>query len=453
MEFNNFEKNIILRVLLLTVTLLAIAFLSGNSNHLLSLTGLIVLAGIQTHALIKSQKKLRETTMEFLKSLQEEDIRRTYPEQDEDPYYAGLYNEFNRIIRMIKTVRRQKEAEYQYFKNIFQHLNVGLIAARKDGKVQLMNLATKKLLNMDQVSDIQELGKKYPEVEEAVRSLKTGGHQLLQLKVKGNEVSIAVDALELSLEKETYKVISLQNIQHELEEKEMDAWQNLVRVLTHEIMNSVTPISSLASTTDTMVQDYLNRAEETAVVLSRQDMEDLDYSLKTIEKRSHGLIKFVNDFRSLTQTPEPKLEPVELRDLFNHLKILFKHDLEARGIQCLIEIAPGLPSLQADQGLIEQVLINLVKNAMEAFGEQQQERVIRISASADDNEHIILRVKDNGKGIEEEALKKIFIPFFTTKKQGSGIGLSLSKEIMRKHKGSLSVSSQLGEGTEFMLKF
>lgn len=243
--------------------------------------------------------------------------------------------------------------------------------------------------------------------------------------------------------------MSLQNIQSELEEKEMEAWQNLVRVLTHEIMNSVTPISSLAGTIESDLRQHF---DEDADQLSEDEMRDIHLSLQTISKRSEALIRFVKEFRSLTSIPKPKPAVFSARTLLDEVCMLHKSELGEKGISAQIEVYPEDLTILADKGMIEQVLINLVKNAIQSF-DDQAEKTLTLRAFVSEKSRPVIMVKDNGPGIDPDALEKIFIPFFTTKKTGSGIGLSLSRQIMRQHQGTLTVKSELGKGTEFYLRF
>jgi signal transduction histidine kinase len=247
---------------------------------------------------------------------------------------------------------------------------------------------------------------------------------------------------------ERFKLVSLQNIQSELEEKEMEAWQNLVNILTHEIMNSIAPISSLAGT----LKGELEQKQEQKEGLATADMEDFLLGIQTIEKRSEGLISFVSDFRSLAHVPAPKFGSIPLASLFDQLELLLQHQLESQGIQLHKELQPRELVLFGDQTQIEQVLINLMHNAIQAL-EDAPQKEIHLKGFIDEAGKIIVEVCDTGKGIEEEALGKIFIPFFTTKQKGSGIGLSLSKQIMRRHKGNIQVRSELGQGTTVKLIF
>ncbi|MFT5571010.1 MAG: two-component system nitrogen regulation sensor histidine kinase NtrY, partial [Cyclobacteriaceae bacterium] len=289
----------------------------------------------------------------------------------------------------------------------------------------------------------------------AIKELRTGGRDLIKIKRKGDDVQLAVYAIELSMQGKAFKLISLQNIQSELEEKEMEAWQNLIRVLTHEIMNSVTPISSLAATVETELSELLDQEGEVSQI-ENETLEDFHLAMKTIHNRSDSLIKFVGDFRNMTRIRHPMLTSSSVTELVDHIAILLKQMIESKGIELDVQIDPKELVIYLDKEQIEQVVLNLVKNAIEALSENDEEgkedKKLTIKAWRDE-EGSYISIADNGTGIEEEALKKIFIPFFTTKKNGSGIGLSLSKQIMRNHKGSIAVDSIMNAGTEFILRF
>ncbi len=282
------------------------------------------------------------------------------------------------------------------------------------------------------------------------QKLKTGGRELTQLKIGEEMVQLSSYAIELTLKGDNVKLISVQNIQRELEEKEMEAWQNLVRVLTHEIMNSVTPISSLASIVEEELRNHLH--EQQSEPLDKEQLQDIHLSLQTTAKRSEGLIHFVKEFRSLTAIPKPRPALFDIQNLLEEIGLLHKKELLDKNIQLNITVYPEDLTIMADRNLIEQVLINLFKNAIQAF-EENEGKVIEMRAFANEKSRPVISVKDNGVGIDTEAMEKIFIPFFTTKKIGSGIGLSLSRQIMRQHAATLSVKSTPGKGTEFYLRF
>jgi len=336
----------------------------------------------------------------------------------------------------------------QFFKNIVQHVGIGILTFNKEGTIQTMNTTAKRLLRVDKIDKLDDLRMVDNSLVDSFLKLKTGGRELLRLKMGDETLYLSLYAIELTLRGEVMKLISMSNIQSELEEKEMEAWQNLVRVLTHEIMNSVTPISSLAGMVEGELEDKLKKSD---LVLKKEEAEDMYLSIQTIGKRSAGLIKFVKEFRNLTHVPQPNLTEVIVKDLLDEMAMLHKKELADHGIGISVDLPANGLIIQADKTMIEQVLINLIKNAIQAFDNQIDKRII---LSAYDNDgHVIISVKDNGNGIDADALERIFVPFFTTKKTGSGIGLSLSRQIMRQHGGQITVKSKLGEGTEFLLRF
>ncbi|MCA6077979.1 sensor histidine kinase [Fulvivirga sedimenti] len=343
---------------------------------------------------------------------------------------------------------KAREEEFLFLKNIVQHAGTGLMAFKANGDIKIINRAAKKLLKVDELSNVNQLSTSIPLLLESMKRLKTGGRDLVRADIDGNIQQLAVYAIQLNLHNEEVKLISLQNIQSELEEKEMEAWQNLVRVLTHEIMNSVTPISSLANTVSEDLADRIKKPES----LSPEDIEDYLLSIGTIRKRSEGLIRFVKDFRNLTQVPNPELHRVHVESLLKDVIILHKKEWENNGVKVDMMVEREGMHILMDKGLIEQVLINLIKNAFHAL-EETEVGEITLRAGYDKDKHPYISVKDNGSGIDDEAMEKIFIPFYTTRKTGSGIGLSLSRQIMRKHRGTLNVRTWNEGGTEFILRF
>lgn len=388
-----------------------------------------------------------------MESIHYDDFTNTYPEKKSKSSRDLLYHEFNEILKKFREIRADNEAQHQYLRTIVQHIGIGIITFDNDGEVQIMNNSAKKLLNMKMIKNIRQISRQYPSLTETFLDLKTGGRDLVKITMDNeDEVQLAVYAIELSLREKAFKLISLQNIQSELEEKEMEAWQNLIRVLTHEIMNSVTPISSLAAMMETDLNDFLNN-DTSIKEIKDETIEDFYLSMKTIHNRSESLIKFVSDFRNMTRIKLPTLEFMSVKDIITHVLLLLKPDVDANHIHVEVSIAPDL-SINIDKEQIEQVIINIVKNAIQALTAGEKEnKSLSITAMPYPTGGAFVSIADNGTGIDEEALKKIFIPFFTTKKNGSGIGLSLSKQIMRNHGGSISAKSQIGEGTEFLLKF
>ena len=449
MAFKSFSSKLILRIVLICANCLLLThFLYKDQIVFVTLTtGLI---GWQGYLLMKWLSKTHNTVLDYLKSIQYDDLSNNYEGETND-FIEQLNQAFTKVLSKLKSKRKEQEADYQYLKNIVHHIGIGLITFNEAGNVQIINTAAKRLLRVNNINNIKSLESVSIPLVNTFSRLTTGGRDLVRIEIGGEIVQLAVYAIQLTLRNEQYKLISIQNIQNELEEKEMEAWQNLVRVLTHEIMNSVTPISSLAGTVNTELKEQLGNGRDTYQI-SNEEVEELQLAIQTIQKRSEGLIRFVSDFRNLTQIPIPKLSKFPICEVLEEIEILLKKELKENHISLSIKSDPKKLTLNADKALIEQVLINLLKNAIQAFDEQTH-RLIEVAASLNDKGRLVITVKDNGNGIDEEALEKIFIPFFTTKQAGSGIGLSLSKQIMRKHQGTMSVKSKIDEGTEFTLRF
>ncbi len=451
MGFNNLRVNVIVRVILLSLTILLFTHLFYNESYTFTKVLVFLLAAFQVGLLINYLDKSNKEVIGFLESIKYDDFSHTYPNRKGNSTLNLLYKEFNNVIKKFREIRAEKEAQHQYLKTIVQHVGIGIITFDTDGEIQIMNTAAKRLLNISQIKNIRQLSNLSTQLVDSFNALKTGGRDLIKVSKDGEDFQLAIYAIELSMQGKEFKLISLQNIQSELEEKEMEAWQNLIRVLTHEIMNSVTPISSLANTVETELNNQLNN-ELDINQITNEEVEDLHLAVKTIHRRSESLIKFVSDFRNMTRITLPNFEHIKVKDLFDHVITLLQHDMKQAGIDLSLDIDDQLV-FSVDQEQVEQVVINLIKNAIQAIASDDKElRKITINARKESNS-VLITIDDTGPGIEEDALKKIFIPFFTTKKNGSGIGLSLSKQIIRNHKGTINVESELGKGTEFSLRF
>ncbi len=450
MGFNNLRFQIIIRIIAIALTIyLSVIF---SESNVFSLTVLLILALVvaQVVGLIKLVDKTNQQIAAFFESIKKNDFSFLEKKPDNDEYTTYLYEQFKMAINKLRKSKLSRDEHQQYLTTIVQHVGIGLITFDENGTIQIMNLAARRLLKTENVKNINELKSINEDLVRSLWELKTGGNALITVGTEGEERQLSVYVIELSMGGKNFKLVSLQNIRSELEEMEMEAWQKLVRVLTHEIMNSVTPISSLANTVEEEIAGYLKQEHDTPNI-GRDDLEDIYLGVQTIQRRSDGLIRFVNDFRSLTHTPEPRFKQVKLSELFGQISVLLKHELDSNNISFLVNIDPEDLTLYIDPELIQQVLINLIKNAIQAL-DNQENKTIELLAHKEGNSTLLI-VKDNGPGIEEEAQAKIFIPFYTTKKSGSGIGLSLSKQILRKHKASITVRSKIDEGAEFILRF
>ncbi|MCU0450246.1 MAG: ATP-binding protein [Bernardetiaceae bacterium] len=453
LDFKNFRFNIFFRVMVLTITVYGFTLLIGAAGYTVTSIGLGALIIYQTLSLIRQVENTNQEVINFLNSIKYDDFSNHYKLSLEGDTFKGLADSFNQVLDKFRTIRAEKEAHYQYLKTIVHHVGIGIVSFDAAGQVQIVNTAAKRLFKVGRLAHIDELNKFSPELVAKCRQLRTGARELVKVVHGAEIVQLAMYAIELTLQAKEYKLITFQNIHNELEEQEMDAWQKLIRVLTHEIMNSVTPISSLATTLEGEMEYLAQRSQQEAV--GADDLEDMQMAIKTIQRRSDGLIRFVSDFRNLTHVPVPRFRPVIVKELFAHIRTLMLAEIEENDILFHCQVQPGSLVITADQEMIEQVLINIVKNAIQALADMtgDPQRAIVLLAGQDEKSRPYLLVRDNGPGIDPEALERIFIPFFTTKKNGSGIGLSLSRQIMRQHQGTLTATSALGQGTDFVLRF
>ncbi len=354
---------------------------------------------------------------------------------------------FNEVLEAFRKARSEKEEHWQYLNSVVQQVRTGILSFDSEGNVQLINANAKKFLGITNIKNIRDLINTNPKLYHAINSVELGKSELY----KGtNEIYLTIQSTELRIRGTDVKLITLQNIQPELQKQELEAWQNLTRVLRHEIMNSITPISSLTSTLREIL-DHDMEKKNSHYELKEEGADDLREGLSTIENRSRGLIKFIDAYREYTSLPKPKMSTVRLKDLIDHVAQLMRTELKKTAINFHHECSSEYLTIQADVEMIEQVLINLMKNAIEALAESENPKLDLIG-SYDENA-VKIEIKDNGPGIIKEALEHIFVPFYTTKRTGSGIGLSLSRQIMQMHNGSITVESEPDVETVFTLRF
>ncbi|MBN1271686.1 MAG: ATP-binding protein [Candidatus Aminicenantes bacterium] len=449
MVFKKFRIQCIFRILFLTATIFLFIFLIFRSS-LYSAIFILGLAIIyQCYSLIHYIEKTNRELSRFFESIKYEDFSQTFKNKSLGSSFSALENAFKDVLDVFRKTRTEKEEHYQYLQTIVQHVAIGLIAFFPDGEVELINTAAKRLLDISQLKNIKNLEGFSKPLVKTLMNLKPKENALVKVEDKSEVLHLALYATEFKLRSNTYKLVSLQNIQSELEETEIEAWQKLIRVLTHEIMNSITPISSLASTISGLIKTNIYTRSKTP---NTEFLNDIEQALHTIKKRSQGLLHFVNAYRNLTIIPKPNFQMFPVREIFGQVCSLMKTHIGRKNIRLETSIEPENMELIADSELIEQVLINLLLNALQAIDKKKGSE-IRLQGRLSPRGRVLLQVYDNGPGITKENMEKIFIPFFSTKEGGSGIGLSLSRQIMRLHRGTISVMSKPGKETVFTLRF
>ncbi len=453
MTYKNFRLNIIIRIALLVITGYILVSVLHSGGYFMTPFLLIVLILFQIISLIHYIEKTNRIVTSFLESVRFSDFSRTFQAEGLGSSFDNLKMAFNKVIEDFQKIRSEKEEHYFYLQNIISHIEIGIIAYQKDGTVEMINNAAKKLFNVQHLKNIQLLETWNPGLELVFFNIEPGDNELVKVKRGEDLLQLSIHATEFKINERDIILVSIKNIQSELEEQEMEAWQKLIRVLTHEIMNSIAPIASLTSTVNLMVSEVAEKIEEQAGEnFDREGIDDIINALNTIHKRSIGLIHFVEKYRNLTRIPKPNFSVYKIRDQFDNIYSLLEKEIKEKKIKFEMSIVPEKLELTADEQLIEQVLINMVKNSIHALDNSEKKK-ITLKAYINNNGKRVIQVIDNGQGIIKEVGDKIFIPFFTTKSSGSGIGLSLSKQIMRVHNGNIKVNSLPNVETCFTLTF
>ena len=445
---NDFRFRVAFRVGLLATSVGLVMFMINRPNMVFAagLTMLVIV--FQLIELYRFTSQTNRKLTRFLESVKYSDFISGFANDNKlGKSFRELNTAFNEVMEAFRKARSEKEESWQYLNTIVQQVRTGIISFDAEGEVQLMNTNAKKYIGYAQLKNINELANQNPSLYESLKQAEPGKSTLYKV---GNEFLLTIQATELRIRGNTVKVVTLQNIQTELQQQELEAWQNLTRVLRHEIMNSITPISSLTSTLREILDQDMVKKEKN-YELKTESAEDLREGLTTIENRSKGLIQFIDAYREYTSLPQPKIRTIKLKDLLETVAGLMRPEIKKTSIQFNIICASEYLTLAIDEEMIGQVLINLIKNAMEAL-HQSENGKIEILGKYDGNA-ITIEVIDNGPGIIPEAIQRIFVPFFTTKKTGSGIGLALSRQIMQMHNGTLSVKSELDVRTVFTMRF
>ncbi len=446
MIFNRYEWRLVLRVILLFITVTASSILVVRELYVFLLITL-TLTVYEVLDLIRFQKKAQDEVRQFVESIHYRDFSRHFDVRKAPNELKPLRKGFNEINSTFKLISRERETQYHYLQKILELVDTGILSYEQEsGETGWINEAFKRIFGVPYLKTIHSLEKRDEALYKDVIALKPGDSRILTITRNQQLIKILVTASLLRSEEKVYKLVAFQNVSEALDETESKAWQKLLNVMTHEIMNSVAPISSLADTLKNRLQ-----SPEIANSPVSSELEDLELGIDTIKRRSEGLLKFTESYRSLNKITKLDLTKILVRNLFESLNTLMRPTLEKKNIELEIILRDPALALEADINLIEQVMINLLVNAIEAVKDREEPR-LSLSAESS-NGKILLKVADNGLGMPRELLDKIFIPFFSTRKTGSGIGLSLCKQIMLLHKGNIQVQSVDGMGSTFILQF
>ena len=447
MIFKRYEWRLLLRVLILFITLTATAVIAvqGQYAYMVIACPLLVYELID---MIRFQKKAQDEVSQFVESIHYRDFSRHFDVRKAPNELKPLRKGFNEINTTFKLISRERETQYHYLQKILELVDTGILSYENEtGETGWINEAFKKMIGIPYIKTIGSLEKREEALYKEIIGIKPGESKVISINRNQQQFKILITASVLRSDDKVYKLVAFQNVSEALDETESKAWQKLLSVMTHEIMNSVAPISSLADT----LKNRLKSPEIANSQVSSQ-LEDLELGIDTIKRRSDGLLKFTESYRNLNKITKLDLKKILVRDLFENLNSLMNPSLEKKHIELEIVLRDPALAIEADINLLEQVMINLLVNAIEAVKDKEKPR-ITLSAEILPNNRTVVKVADNGSGIPTELLDKIFIPFFSTRKTGSGIGLSLCKQIMLLHKGNIQVQSAEGHGSAFLLQF
>ena len=454
-----YEISLTIRVVLLLASITAAAYCIVSGKYSLLIFAVFVLV-FQIFNFVQFINKTNIELSQFIEAVQYRDFSLQFTEKNAPVSVRQLRRAFNQINATFKQLSSEREEQYQYLQKILELVDTGILSYNQNGEVGWINESFKRMMNVPYLRNISSLEKRDNTVYQAIMSLGNGDSQLVKINQKQvllAKTTFLNDGIETSL-------VAFQNVNEAIEDTEAQAYQKLLRVMTHEIMNSVAPIASLAETMEKSLlrregikeeerQDLgENGSEGLGNLLDSESLADITLGISTIRKRSENLLKFADTYRQLAKVSMTSFSEFYVRDLFEGVEILLENQLERHQIEFDVVIKDFNITIEGDMVLIEQVLINLIVNAIDAV-KMQANPIVTLLAFINQEERAVIEVKDNGMGMSAELLDKIFVPFFTSKANGSGIGLSLSKQIMTLHKGTIIVNSSEGKGSIFRLGF
>lgn len=448
MIYKKYYLNIIFRVSLLLINCIAISATIIYTNYIYVTIFFGILIILQTILLINYLNQTNFFLEQFLSFINESNTSINFSNTFREFPFRELSGYFEKINQIIRDAKIEKENHYQFLQYIINHVNTGLIAFNENNHIKLINKAAEKLLNIKNVNQLHSLNKYHKTLLEEILSMVPGQQKIIPIQLDDKNLQLSVKLSKFKLLDEYISLLSLQDIKPELDHKEIESWQKLNRVLTHEIMNSVSPIIGLTKNIGNLLKKN-NKAKKVSEI-NDEILEQTIQSINIVEDRSLGLKNFIQNFKNITTKIKPVPKVFLIEELFEDISILMHELFQKNNIHFKHTVNQEKLEMFADKGLIQQVLINILKNAIEALDNQSKKEIL-LQARQDENNKIIIDVIDNGKGINPENIDLIFTPFFSTKESGSGIGLSLSRNILKQQNMDISVFSIPGEMTRFSI--
>ncbi|WP_395340046.1 sensor histidine kinase [Ningiella sp. W23] len=450
MGFKRFSLLIGVRTALTMINLLVLTYLLVTPGyHAATVLALFVLV-VQCYSIVKFTARTNAELVRFLDALKHADYSQRFELSELGSGFSELGLAFEEILHRFQTDRRLQEEQLRHLKAVIEHVPVPLISVKQGGEITLWNNAARRMFGRANILRLDDLAQFGTEFASELRTMKAGDKRLVGFQVDNMSQQLSVSMTQVIVAAEQEKLFSLQDIQNELDSSQLQAWQDLVKVLTHEIMNSITPVASLANTAADLIKDAKQQALKQADI--QDQLNDIASAVTTVSRRSEGLMNFVSSYRKLAHLPEPKKETLKVSALFEQVIEIVKQEDSTNSIEFTQTAVPQDLQMNADKTMLEQMLINLVKNAQQATDGVSQPS-ISLNARLNRRGHVLIEIADNGPGIDDDIASKIFIPFFTTKKEGSGVGLALTRQVMNAHSGSIKVSASQNGGALFSLVF
>ena len=442
--------NIIIRVILIVLFSIVLSyFVVVDRSIRFSIICILIIVFLTVNLILylnRTNKKIRF----FFDSVRNDDSNLSFSAETKNSALRELHHSMNRVNHQIQQLKIENRQQEQYFRTLLEHLAAGIITYNDKGFILHANSSAKKLLSIDVLTHLQQIERKDHKLFETINSIKPFERKLIAVTAEAGDIQLSLKATSFKTNENELVILSIQDIKNELDEKEIESWMKLIRVLMHEIMNSITPITSLS---ESLSNIYSTGGKP--ILPEQVNVKTIATTLQglnVIKEQGRGLMSFVESYRKLTRVPEPEKKFFKVADLMSRVHILYNSLDNSDKTNFSVSLKKTDLEIYADQNLISQVLINLLKNALEA-NENNSNGQIRIIVNEGLNSHHEICVIDNGPGIPEENIDEIFVPFFTTRQNGSGIGLSISKQIMRVHGGNLKVRSMPGKETVFCLSF
>jgi len=451
MAYNSYYLNIVVRLLLILLTMTGLAYLFANSERFFTLLFLALLAILQTILLFVYLNRTNRNLARFLLLLTQEDTSVVAWKGKVEKTFKGLHHSFRKVNQEISRIRLEKEEGAILLNGIVQHIRTGILAMDDRGRVEVINDAALTIFGVRQLEQISDLDRIHRGISTSFTDMKYDTGNVIRYRVEGNEeITLLVMASLLKLEERTLRLLSVQDIRSQLEANEIESWQKMTRVLSHEISNSVTPISTLGAGIHRKLAGG-GSDKQGRLVIGKDQAKDLLQSSELIQQRSNALVEFMEHYKNFARLPDPVPVKIEITGFFKNLETLFNDDIARLGIRFESQSENPLLAIRADKNLLEQAFINLIRNSLEAIGDRN-DGVVSLRAKKEDKNHVVLEVSDNGPGIPPEIQSQVFIPFFTTKPGGTGIGMSIVRKIVLSSGGSVMFNSTPDHGTTFVVK-